>query len=246
MHKAWYFFLCITVFVPIFFTESGLAQAPLVVSLGAQCTPASAIKFHNLSHERFPFDWLVTPFESLCKILEDDFENFFLYENLELWANDKRFVLDKGTGCLFAHDFPMKFNIPHVFDIEQFHQNSPAPQEEVVENFLDYYKDICAIYQRRIKRFKELAYREEPLIFFRRDATAKEATILHELLAKKFPNRQFMLVIIDYRAEAQMQWNLTGIKNYYIHPSLIWKVDTPEWINILKELALLPIPLEVP
>ncbi|MGQ8366925.1 DUF1796 family putative cysteine peptidase [Glaciecola sp. 1036] len=53
------------------------------------------------------FDWSVSPLDSVIKILNSDFQNTFMLENLKLVPlnENEQTVLDQGSGCEYPHIF---------------------------------------------------------------------------------------------------------------------------------------------
>lgn len=60
------------------------------ISLGPWCATAASMSKHGLRSWSGPFDWVLTPcFESVLNLIENDFEDFLLRENLETYSNKK-------------------------------------------------------------------------------------------------------------------------------------------------------------
>lgn len=74
-----------------------------VVSLGCDCTTAFQIK-RNCHSAYIPsaFDWLVTPFDALIRVFEDDGEQFCV----DLQGSDGWNVFCERYGLWHVHDFP--------------------------------------------------------------------------------------------------------------------------------------------
>src|SRR5437868_4428375 len=51
-------------------------KIPLCISLGSSCHPALNLRALKLKLETYPFDWILSPFDSLYKALQDDFKYF--------------------------------------------------------------------------------------------------------------------------------------------------------------------------
>jgi hypothetical protein len=76
-----------------------------IVSLGGMCQPAWNIRNCFGTEDAYPFDWLITPGSSLLKILDDDFRDALILENLEAIQN-RDTVLCRYYEVLHHHDFP--------------------------------------------------------------------------------------------------------------------------------------------
>lgn len=82
-----------------------MAQSPTkLVSLGSSCTPAWQIRTHLNQPEAYPFDWLVTPFDSLCRLLHDDFVRFIEPDGLEPFSSNTT-IRNSRYNLLHHHDF---------------------------------------------------------------------------------------------------------------------------------------------
>lgn len=73
-----------------------------VVSLGGNCEVAEHVRRYFGIKVTFPFDWWVTPFESCCHLIEQDFSD--LFDNISL---DRRHqaVISNTYGMYHHHDF---------------------------------------------------------------------------------------------------------------------------------------------
>ena len=74
-----------------------------VISLGAACGTAYQIRTHFPHAKAFPLDWLITPFDSLFALIEDDFRNLAPEEHLRY--GDDGIVYNHAVPLLFPHDF---------------------------------------------------------------------------------------------------------------------------------------------
>lgn len=62
----------------------------------------------NYDYGSYFFDWSVTPIKSCINILQNEFQDILMWDNLEIiQLNEKeQTVLDKATGCTYPHSFP--------------------------------------------------------------------------------------------------------------------------------------------
>ncbi|MBM3893479.1 hypothetical protein FJ365_03725 [Candidatus Dependentiae bacterium] len=96
------------------------ASSPAIacISLGKLCSSALNFKRHNLSKAYYPFDFMETPFDSLCMLLNNKFKNFIDKKLLIVtrpshsWENPNTLdrtamsvVENQITKCIFYHDF---------------------------------------------------------------------------------------------------------------------------------------------
>ena len=164
------------------------------ISLGYCCSAALHLKLFKISTAYYPFDFIRTPFESLCTLLETRFKHFFTKDAL-VWERER--VVDTITKCSSMHDFKHK-------------------------KFADY-EVIAAKYQRRIERFYKTIEQAKHIYFFRSHIVKEEALLLQALLKKLFPDKSFTLVVLKkpinrrYTRLVQEPWGLPGIKEFQLY-----------------------------
>ena len=75
-----------------------------MVSLGRHCQPAYQLRRFTGQQTAFPFDWAISPFAVVTRLLRTDFCGAFLYPGLQI-IEDGQVVLDKSTGMAYRHAF---------------------------------------------------------------------------------------------------------------------------------------------
>lgn len=205
---------------------STCANKPVFISLGAWCIPALFLRNFHLREAAYPFDWNISGYiPNVCRIIETDFSNFFLKENLHFDPRSPYEIVDEGTHISSNHDFPV---VPG--------------SRYVVPNFLDFSQQVYEKYQRRIKRFNNVCNSDQKVIFIRLDAAenlSKENTImLRDCLHKKYPTLDFILIQLGCTEMCKTPWNIERVRNFYIdgnsiqgNPTL-WYFDC--WNQLLK------------
>ena len=196
-----------------------IGQQPFdaLLNLGGECQVAYQMRLHGIRAEALPFDWNITPFSALEKILKDRFEHFLEKEHLVFIHNEKeKYILDTYYGIRFLHDFKLD------------------------ENFMDDYEKIKIIYERRIERFLNLLQESNHALFIRKKVTKDQAIILRELLKELYPNNNFLILAVDNSDEIKTDWQLENIKNFYLRPPvpLSWKGDASAWEEIFLSMGL--------
>ena len=73
------------------------------LTVGFDCSPASALRGLNLRSEALPFDWVVSNISSLDKCFQDNFMKY--HTNLKL-DHSKTRLIDE-YGFMFPHDYPL-------------------------------------------------------------------------------------------------------------------------------------------
>jgi hypothetical protein len=207
-------------------------ETPVVIPLGSSCHISTEMRCHNIRDQAFPFDWNITTFDSLYRILDEDFAHF-LDQNYLTLREDRYSVINTYYGIEFRHDFPN--DNPKI----NKHQQLDIPPHEMAEfkiatDYLDFLESVNEKYQRRIQRFYEVASSSQQVIFIRYGLTTKEEAIqLQELLHRKFPALNFILVICGEGEGIKSDWQIPGIKNFYARPV------KEDWTKIFTELKLI-------
>jgi hypothetical protein len=75
-----------------------------IISLGGMCGPSWNVRNCFGVEEAYPFDWLITPGNSLIKLVKDKMSNMVLPQNLEI-ISDGQTVKCKHYEILHHHDF---------------------------------------------------------------------------------------------------------------------------------------------
>lgn len=99
------------------------------ISLGWFCGTASALSAHGLRSFSSPFDWCYSNLDSVLKMIEHDFEEWMLKENLQVVEKHPKWFLDIKYGFSYNH--------------------------EICCDFEQEFSEIYEKYKRRVKRFIE-------------------------------------------------------------------------------------------
>lgn len=171
----------------------------LIISLGARCRTASALKLLKITEKTYPFDWLAydgsdTPMHLLvkCNLIKNHFENAFNFEDFIEYHNPtnpgNRSVKNLKTDIRFGHDFPWEKSVKDFFP-----------------NFLEKY-------QRRVQRlYKDIDNAKKILFVFEdtnRNLPLKAIKDGIKILKESFPNKDitllvFLPVLLDNSSEYQ-------------------------------------------
>lgn len=202
--------------------------APVAISIGGFCHLALGLKHHGIRKEAYPFDWVITPSQSLIKVITEDFYNFFSLQHMQGFTNTY-------TGMAFVHDFPSLKDI--YYPDEMPHEESrsvPGNENEYVWNYKKY--------MRRIERFKKVLSSNKKVILLRSPATKKEALIIRDLFISKYPSLNFTLVVVNHDPVIhEGPWNEERILNYYVPHDQFFKLEYngPEWMQVFVDSKLI-------
>lgn len=206
-------------FIILFYYANTITQPfDAIINLGGDCQIAYQLYIHGLRKYALPFDTLITPYDALRGMLENNFENFMAPDNFELMINEKgeKYILDKKYGARLLHDFKLE------------------------EDFLKDYEEISAKYLRRIHRLIDLISTSEYPLFIRKRITKEQAMELSDVLSTMREGKPFVLVALDGTQEIKSDWHLEAVCNYYLRQPepYTWKGDSEAWKEIFQILEL--------
>ena len=186
-----------------------------IINLGGDCQVAYQLSKHGLRNYALPFDALITPYNSLKKMLQNSFEGFMTPDNFELVGSGK-YILDKKYGTRLLHDF------------------------KVQEDFLKDYQEISSKYLRRISRLMDLIVTSEYPLFIRKRLAREQARELQGLLSALRQGRPFLLAALDATPEIFFDWELEGVRNFYLKQPqpYVWQGDSEAWKEIFTAVGL--------
>ena len=200
------------------------------ITLGFDCSPASALRNLNLREFALPFDWVVSNVNSLERCFIDKFANF--HKNLTL--NHSKTRLIDYYGFQFPHDYPIEqteINIKNVGEGVIAEENN----KKIVDDWDKYYDIVKEKYDRRIKRFLDIMYDTKPIIALSRYQTSHVYYLLD--IFKKVYNKD-NIIFINSCKESHISKNVincdTELNNIW-NDTEIWK----KYLDIVKKSKLL-------
>ena len=122
------------------------------VSLGWFCGCASALSKLGLRSTSGPFDWYFSSYKSVLSIIENNFYDFMVADNLELSLEHAKTFIDKKYGFHCNHD--------------------------IQESFESEIEMICGKYKKRAERF--IRFIKEPTLFVRVVRDEEEVEYINE------------------------------------------------------------------
>ncbi len=189
-----------------------------IVSLGFDCQVAHQLSIHKVRAASMPFDWIVTPFETMYTLIETGFEGFLRRENLRFVVArpDYKYVEDTANGTRFIHDFPLS------------------------EDFISTYEQARTKLERRIARFLALLESDATVMLVRTQITRAQAVRLNALLRARYPRLSYLLVALGEDEEMDEDWGLENTRNFRLPPAMPgeWAGDDGAYRVILEQLGI--------
>lgn len=197
------------------------------LTLGNDCSPAGALKNLNLREFALPFDWVVSNVSILNNCFEDNFFKF--HKNLKFNVSKTRLIDEYGFQ--FPHDYPLN----NMVDIKNDNIGEGIFGEErdcvIIDNWINYYDDVLAKYNRRIERFKNIVSDKQPIIVLCRYNT-NDVINLQQLFFKHYKKEN--IYFINSNNEV---FESDKIKNIYTEKNGIWN-DTDIWKQCIDDTIL--------
>ncbi len=187
------------IYIILLWSLHNLYSKPLYISLGGACAPAINLRNLGLRTQAYPFDWIISPFESLYQALNEDFKYFL---------EDTR-IVPKKTGVIDHY---------HFYFTHDWQKKSLAPDESIIHP--DWEKSLPAVkekYQRRIDRFRKACRGSETVYFIRAEYITQEQAIkLRGLFRTKYPTLYFLLIVFNNSEDFKEPWHIDSIRNFYL------------------------------
>lgn len=186
------------------------------ITLGYDCSPATALRNMNFRDYALPFDWIVSNIHSIDRCFQEDFKYF--HKNLRL--NSKKNRLIDEYGFEFPHDYPLKNIQVKENDIGE----GIIPEENnntIIDNWNTYHELVLEKYNRRIQRLKNILNEELPIIVLCRYST-NDVILLKKILFNHFNKKNIYFInsfhdnyendyMISINTEVKGVWNDTDI-----------------------------------
>lgn len=203
-----------------------------IVSLGQSCTAGWQLRTQfPAQSEAYPFDWLITPFDSLCAAIETDLKHFDgQFEYLPV----QNAVLNTTTNILHPHDFDKTSKI------------DPKKAAQAVEKF----RFIAA-------RWSDLLASDSRVLFIRNEGdvdlatdqvsriSVAQANWLCELISKKAPQLRFSVLFVSAIRQSDksllhpraLTFEIRHGADHWGPGENAWKGHTPDWQNLWEAMV---------
>jgi len=180
------------------------------ITLGYDCSPASALRNLQLRQFALPFDWIVAFVDNLDICFQENFSRF--HTNLRYNHTQRRVIDDYGFE--YPHDYPLENE--HIDNIEEAFIGEVVGKV-ICSNYMDYYDAIYNKYKRRIERFLNIMHDKKPIIVLCRHSTS-DVLKLQESILKNYKKENVYFVnstseefennkIINIFTEKNGNWN---------------------------------------
>jgi hypothetical protein len=194
------------------------------LTLGAECSPAAALRSLDLREFALPFDWVVVNINGLEMCFRDNFQNF----HKKLYFNDKKTRLIDYYGFEYPHDYPFTdiSNNDSVGEGVFGEENGKT----ITDNWNNYYDVVKEKYDRRIERFLNIVNDTKPIIVLCRhqiDSVIK----LQELFKIYFKKTNILFINSSFQS-----FETPTIKNVYTERNGIWN-DTVLWKEAIDKVV---------
>ena len=163
------------------------------VSLGYNCDVAHFLRYSGLRKKAYPFDWCVTPNESIVRLIENGFSNFLDVRKLTFsephkalffeGEGDRTVESDKVVVTAYCSEYGMSF--PHDFSDE--HDRT--------------YQKVSDKYNDRIARLMDLMKSDKNVIFIFKPEVGIDYEVFVEridsCLTVQYPSLKFHVYPLD-------------------------------------------------
>jgi hypothetical protein len=182
------------------------------ISLGLDCSPASALKELNIRTEALPLDWVDSNYANLALCFQENFARF--HKKLTMTADRLR-VADE-YGFQFPHDYP-KHDTP----------------DQIIEEWQNYHENVLSKYERRINRFYDIFKKNESTIILFRGSEDK-FKFVKNIIESNFKKDKIAYVIATTEnKDVDNCFYCNPEQNYSWNESKIWQESIQKAVQLL-------------
>ncbi|WP_162179660.1 DUF1796 family putative cysteine peptidase [Solidesulfovibrio alcoholivorans] len=201
------------------------------ISLGNNCEVSFQIRRLLGWDVAYYFNWLITPLDSLIRIISNDFSDSLKIEKLRL-------------------DFSSEMVVDTMYNISYHFPFQHISFDGSIQKFLDHvHRELQSKMNYLRNRFYQICNSEHNVLYIIKadDSDAKAKIInFQAMLKKKFPAHKFDILVImrDDAFENKGDWNIPGIFNRYVSffapCDQADKADEKNWDSLFQEFSLKP------
>jgi len=198
------------------------------LTMGYDCSPASALKNLNIRGFALPFDWVQSNIYSIEKCFQDNFHKF--HTNLKYNITKTRLIDEYGFQ--FPHDYPL--NITHNIEKEVGEGMFGEEKGKIItENWINYYSIVKQKYNRRIERFKNIINDPAPIIVLCRYTTQDVINLQHLFINYYNKNNVYFINSSQEIFENDKIKNINTEKNDIWNEPNIWKQNIDKILELI-------------
>lgn len=202
----------------------------LIFPIGPACRPAYYLELSKIRNCAYPFDWLGINLETILKLFQEDFNNFFLeYEEQKEQIDERYRCLIDSNRIICAHHIPLNVSL-----------------KESIENFRK-------LMHKRFKRLKaNIENSSNICMITNQDLSEKELIEFLNNFGELYKDKKIDLINVrnidkkEYQKEIEVNNNLRliefGFKDLNIlgdNPqtnSKFWLGNEEKWLKIMEYL----------
>lgn len=163
------------------------------VSLGCNCDVAHLLRYSGLRKKAYPFDWCITPNETIVTLIENDFSDFVNVNNLTFSEPHKALFFEGEGGRTVESD-----KVVVTAYCSRYNMSFP-------HDFPDSNSDTCSRvvdkYNARISRFVDLMKGDKVVVFILKpEVDAHNQSFIERMenvLIMKYPDLKFHIYFFD-------------------------------------------------
>lgn len=200
------------------------------LTIGYDCSPATALRNLNFRKFALPFDWIQSNIHSIQKCFETNFEKF--HTNLKINYTKTRLIDDYGFQ--FPHDYPL---IDKDINISEIGEGvfGEDPSKIIIETWNNYYSIVKEKYDRRIERFQTIINDSKPIIILCRYNT-KDVMELQNLFLRYYNKDNIYFINSSPELfENEKIKNINTEQNGIWNDKNIWKHHIDKIINKIEK-----------
>lgn len=132
-----------------------------IISIGANCDAAHFLRENSLRRSAYPFDWNITPIQSVISLIENDFEGFLNESNLDYLQPVERMLFKE-------HEIDLEIANDIITPVICHRYNMLFPHDFSVKGQYDL-EEVQKKYEKRIERLLSVLRSEKEIWFIRQD-----------------------------------------------------------------------------
>jgi len=212
-----------------------------VLSLGGFCQVTYQLKMAGVKHSHSPFDWLITPLESVERVISDEGAQFCTkvsqYDN---GFNNGKDVLCEQYNLMYAHEFPVDpSGNPEITDEYCMRARSKLLHKTRV------FIDACERPGRKLfVRLGGSTYRKAAWPYLKDESPTKISVLnrMQEFLMNKF-GRESDLLFVSYDGvteiieDEKLHRNIL-LRNLPIPEQETWQGSSESWVSLFRDIHL--------